>query len=548
MGAAEDEDAPLLLKGSTHGPLEVKSAGRQDRPERLGLYLQYLAVGILYGGLPATIYGFFLGYLNVPGYAYSTAAAVVSLPWTWKLVFGALTDCFPLGGYRRKPYMSAGWMLCGAALLRLSTMELPQPYWCVNDAGDGYVHTQLDSATGELRPAKPCNADAARQGGRFALVLMVASLGYCVADVAADGLTVSLARLEPLAVRGSTQTTVYLMRTLGTVLSLMLVGTCMNSWKYNGTFSWGLSFPAICGLFALPALLMAPCSWWLVHEPELVEDRKPKQWARSVWESLRSKAMLYVVLYEFCTPLIGGISTTAAGEVKSYWAGVKTFQNSLFAIAGHGLFAAGLYLVKTRLLSHSWRLLAAITTFLLVAIDAPFSFLTVFGVIRNQYFFCGEILLNEIPAAVNFVVSTFVIVEMAEGGDEGTIYGLLTTTANLGSPAASAVSNQLFGALFPGLSDSANYLNPPLRFEAAVAWSYGLSYAFSLLSLALLPLLPNQKDDAQRRKLKWPRSDRYAAVTVGLVAIGLLYSTVFNILVMFPTTMCLRFVGGDGCS
>ena len=42
----------------------------------------------------------------------------------------------------------------------------------------------------------------------------------------------------------------------------------------------------------------------------------------------------------------------------------------------------------------------------------PFVFLTVFDVVRNQYFYLGETVLVEVPAAANFVVSTFVIVEM----------------------------------------------------------------------------------------------------------------------------------------
>ena len=33
---------------------------------RVGFLAQYFAVGLIYGGLPATMYGFLLGYLNVP--------------------------------------------------------------------------------------------------------------------------------------------------------------------------------------------------------------------------------------------------------------------------------------------------------------------------------------------------------------------------------------------------------------------------------------------------------------------------------------------------
>merc|ERR1712216_723465 len=74
------------------------------------------------------------------------------------------------------------------------------------------------------------------------------------------------------------------------------------------------------------------------------------------------------------------------------------------------------------------------------------------------YFYLGETVFQGIPDAVNFVVSTFVIVEMAEGGDEGIVYGLLTTTYNVGGPFASAISNQLFGLFEPKLSDPKNYV------------------------------------------------------------------------------------------
>ena len=49
-----------------------------------------------------------------------------------------------------------------------------------------------------------------------------------------------------------------------------------------------------------------------------------------------------------------------------------------------------------------------------------------------QYFYLGESVLYDIPAAANFVVGTFYIVEMAEDGNEGLVYGLITTVANLG--------------------------------------------------------------------------------------------------------------------
>ena len=71
---------------------------------------------------------------------------------------------------------------------------------------------EVTNDDGTTTAADPCNPNAAEEGGPFALLMMLASLGYCIADVAADGLTVTLARQEPEATRGRTQTTVYLVR------------------------------------------------------------------------------------------------------------------------------------------------------------------------------------------------------------------------------------------------------------------------------------------------------------------------------------------------
>jgi hypothetical protein len=95
--------------------------------------------------------------------------------------------------------------------------------------------------------------------------------------------------------------------------------------------------------------------------------------------------MFYVVVYQFFTPMIGGISTTAGGAVKKYWAGVQPLQNSLFSLIGLALFALGLWLVKRYLLQWSWRGMLVVTTVGLNLIDMCFVYPTVYNGVRNQY-------------------------------------------------------------------------------------------------------------------------------------------------------------------
>ena len=135
------------------------------------------------------MYGFFIGYLNVPAHVYSTAGVIMSMPWSFKFLFGLLSDCMPMFGYRRKPYMCIGWGFCCIMLLILSQRTLPPPYWCRHPTTGAYIVKEtLADGTKRMRRRRHC-AIAAKRGGQFAMLMMLAALGV-VADVAADGLTV----------------------------------------------------------------------------------------------------------------------------------------------------------------------------------------------------------------------------------------------------------------------------------------------------------------------------------------------------------------------
>ncbi|CAJ1365759.1 unnamed protein product [Effrenium voratum] len=213
--AAGDKDAKDAKAEPVKGALAFGEEVDIYELRNSGFLLQYFAVGVIYGGLPATIYGFFLGYLNVPGYVYATASVVTTMPWSFKVLFGLLNDCLPIRGYRRKPYMVLGWSLCFATLVILAMKPLPEPYYC-------------RSPDGGLDEDRVCNAEAQWAGGSFAMLMCLAALGYVIADVAADGLMVEFAQREPEEKRGTIQTTIYLVRSLGCIASVALVGVGMN--------------------------------------------------------------------------------------------------------------------------------------------------------------------------------------------------------------------------------------------------------------------------------------------------------------------------------
>lgn len=519
-----------------------------ERRACIGFLAQYFAVGVIYSGVPATTYGVFLGYLNVPGYVYATVSVISSLPWSFKFFFGLINDTVPIFGLRRKPYMVLGWLFCAGALLKLGMTPLPPPYWCQDEAGL-YIKKQT-LPDGTIDAAEPCNPSAAEEGGKYAILLMLAALGYVIADVAADGLTTEYAKQEPIERRGNTQTTAYLTRTIGGACTTLFIGLCMNSHEYNGSFSWGISFETVSLVLAVPAVLMVPITIFCVKEPRDPSKTLPtgREYMSMCWELLKSKACFYIIIYAFLSSAIGNISSPAGGNVKIYWAGVENLQNQLFSLVGLLLFAQGLWLVKKYFLQTSWRVLLTVTLVFLQCVDSVFTTCTIFDVIRNQYFYLGETVLLELPLAANFVVGTFVIVEMADDGNEGMVYGLLTTTMNLGNPVARAIGNQIYGLFTPSLSDARNYIRDEPSFRLTVFYSFLLNYMFPILSLvAIWHFLPDQKADTQERKKNWNKRPIYGIITLVLLSVSFAYSLTVNFMAMSPETMCLKFAGGDGC-
>ena len=100
----------------------------------------------------------------------------------------------------------------------------------------------------------------------------------------------------------------------------------------------------------------------------------------------------------------------------------------------------------------------------------------------------------------------------------------------------------------PSLSDSRNYIKDTPEFRHTVFSSFVLSYAFPIFSLvAVFYFLPSQKQETQDRKKNWKKRPIYGIATLCLLSVAFIYSLTFNFLAMFPSTMCLKLAGGDGC-
>ena len=534
-------------------------------PRNCGYLLQYYAVGIIYGGINATLYGVFGAYFNVEGYVYTTIAGLVTFPWNFKVAFGALNDCRPILGYRRKSWMVVGWTMCALMCFVIFVMPLPEPYWCQSEsghyittcshAGDAARSPQYAKACGAIADdafgdgavaAAPGNAATQTMAGKYAGLLAVAATGYVIADVAADGLTVQYAQREPEAKRGKVQSTAYLVRACGFISSRLLVGFGMNTPEYSGTFEAGLGFQGILAIFGLISAAMAPVSWLYVRE-EKVRAPALRAYFAGVWRLMSGSAFFAAFIFSIGYPAINYIAPPVSTDIKLYWAGVQNFQSQIFGIVAYVIYAIGMDVTRKRLLNFSWRKMIVYTTVTLNVIDTAMVLLVVYAVVRNQYFYLGEDFILEIPSAIKFLVTTFYVVEAADGDNGGIVYGALTTAHNIGAGLSTPISNQIFQGFKPSLSDPNNFVEDSDEFRNTVAASIAVGLLAVFVALVFLPLLPNQKAEAQSRKHAWPSHPRYAFLTAAIFLGVFVYAILVSVLTMIPSTSCLEFVGGDGC-
>jgi hypothetical protein len=125
----KDKKLPSDVAPAANGALRQGSAPKLLSMESIGLISQYAAVGLVYGVLPSTITPFLTYYLNMEGTATTSARALISIPWSFKVFIGVLSDCVPLFGYRRRPYMVLGWSVTVLSLLAMAASPLQEPYF-----------------------------------------------------------------------------------------------------------------------------------------------------------------------------------------------------------------------------------------------------------------------------------------------------------------------------------------------------------------------------------------------------------------------------------
>lgn len=120
-GPEQDDDAAAKKAWNLEDwlyPPHLPRSCQLLRKENIAIPACYLLVGILQGlsGPLINVYPLDLGATEAQQ---TTLSTIKSLPASFKLLFGFLSDNVPINGYRRKSYMIIGWGLAAASMFSL---------------------------------------------------------------------------------------------------------------------------------------------------------------------------------------------------------------------------------------------------------------------------------------------------------------------------------------------------------------------------------------------------------------------------------------------
>ncbi|KAF0699505.1 Aste57867_9927 [Aphanomyces stellatus] len=507
--------------------------------EAFGLFSQYAAIGIIYGMIPALKYPIFNVYLALEPYQVSTYGTLVVLGWSYKVFFGMLSDCFPIMGYRRKSWMLIGWTITMVCLCVMAFSDFGEPY-CNREKTDS-CGTPI-AKVNKTDFAANYNPLAPDQGTKFIMLSVLVSFGYVTAACASDAMVVEYAQREPMAIRGRIQTAIYTVRTIATMAAVCVTAFGLNGKQYNGSFSFSMGPNIPYAICLIPCVLVVLSTIFVVVEKKH-QGTRFQEWWGSFWELLQKRVMWQICAFRFINNVFNGIGTTADNGIQTYWAKIEPLNDSLQSLVGKACFAAILTAIGKWGLHWNWRYLIAGGSIGVVIVDGFVNFLTIWNVVRNQWFYTGVMLTDNIPDGVRFIVGTYVAVEVCDPGNEGATYGLITTLSNLSTPFGAVLYKYVNSYLLLSAND---FKKDTTEVRWDVTYAYLISYGCKLFALVWLFMLPPQRGPLQELKKKGGKSKLAGYILVILFFSCLAFSMVSNFMSIYPSTKCYRIAGGNG--
>lgn len=422
------------------------------------------------------------------------------LPWSLKLVYGFISDTFPLCGMKRKPYLLIGALLNTGAFLLYSV-----------------------SATNHFI--------------LLAICVFVSKIGIIMMDVMADTMIVERSQYEPESDQGRLLASSRMIRAAGNLL-----GEICGTYLYNKTdWGWGLTFHQItCILALVPLILIAP---WIrtlreryekepvelctidqssdevedvsnsvvktSYQAHLVEEGylnevddelihsysgdplhvlSVKDQLLQIWHTAQLASVWRPMIFVFCFKLLQ-VPNVAWSSFLQLSLGFDAFVLGLMDTLGSITLVLGIALYQRYLMNCSFRSVFIGTS----AVSAFFSMLQLLLVFQvnvkylhmsNYLFSIGDDVISQLMLGLQTLPINMMYIRLCPKGTEGSTYAMLTMFDNVAGLSANSLGD-LIGRIWDVSNDAMRAL------DVGGLWKLTLvTSCLSILPIALVYLLP----------------------------------------------------------
>lgn len=466
------------------------------RRENIAIPACYLLVGLLQG-ISGPIINVYPLDLNFTEAQQSTISSLKSLPSTFKLPFGFLSDNFPLCGYRRKSYMLVGWVVTSLSML----------YLIFNSDLDFEVYTENVKKPKENAPSVILLS--------FSFLLF--GTGYWFADVMGDSLVAEKAKLEPESSRGHLQSTCYACRFFGLMISAPF-STILYS-KYGPKAS--------IAIMAMLPMMIVPLIYNLGEIRNVPRNTTAEQ-CLEIWKTVRSRAvwqpMGFVYLYNVLQ-----VSNSAWRQFLKSVLKFQSWQINMLLIVAYVLLYLGILAYKYYFITWSWRSVYILTTLVggfFSALQICLIYNKTFG-IDPFWFALGDDVFADFVAGIQFLPTTIMMVHLCPSGSEGASYAMFTTVNNAASNLASAISTVMLKIW--DVTEK-TMLSGDLSGFAKLTI---LTTFLQVSGIFFVKLLPNSKEDLKIMNNSRSGSTVGGAIFLTITILSILYAIVIGMLNIF---------------
>lgn len=504
----------------------------------IGVLAHFAAVGVVYGTINGCLYAVLNDYLYMSTTLVATAKALIRVPHALRVFTSIFSDCWPIFGYHRRPYLVIGWGISFISCLVMAVVPLGDPYY-----GDSSLEgVELSEMSAEQ--LKTVNQDAHHKGVLLIVMFMLAHFGTIVAYGAADGLVVKLAQREPENIRGNVQGISKITSYAFTILASFMTGIGLDSEAYGGTFSWTMGFNGVMWVCTAFSLLAVPISWYLVDEEKNYVRKSFCGFLVEIYRLLHQRVYYQFMGYVFFSQIFSSFSVTSSSAIQSTYAGVTPLNSGIASMLSGFLSALAINIWRKWGLQWNWRYIIIVCTTAVVVIDAFPTLFTIWNVYRSQWFWLGLPLLEEFPSSIGDFVTSLFVVEITNPGQEATILGLLISVKAISQPFATVLYKNVDSAFHIGRKF---IVKDDHEVHLQLTYAYIIAYAFQLFSLVFLVLLPQQKAESHALKATGGTNKWLGRFTAFYLVFAACWIVMTNILSLFDSTSCLRIAGGTGC-